>query len=83
MSGSFLETAVIEILLGDVIQGVDSGAVSVEDFGAGELFLFTGSIFSGIFFGLEVRGIEDGGVVSFSSKSFPPAHTLSTSIVHV
>ena len=45
--------AVIEILLGDVIEGVDVGAVSVEDFGVGELFLFAGSIFSGFSSGFD------------------------------
>ena len=53
MTGNFLEMTVIEVLLGDVIEGVDVGAVSVEDFGVGELFLFAGSIFSGFPFGFE------------------------------
>ncbi len=76
--------AVVEVFFGDVFEGVDAGTVpGGKDFGVGEFFLFAGSVFAGLRFGLEVGGgTEDGGVVLSGSDGLPPAHTLSTCIVH-
>jgi hypothetical protein len=81
----FFDVTVVEVFFGDVVEGVDAGAVSGgEYFGVGEILLFAGSVFAGLPFGFKVgSGSEYGGLVLPGTNSLPPAHTLSTCIVHV
>jgi hypothetical protein len=81
----FFDVTVVEVFFGDVVERVDAGAVSGgEDFGVGEFLLFAGPVFAGLPFVLKVGGGgEYGGFVLPGTNSFPPAHTLSTCIVHV